>query len=72
MSDKDKDKEKGCCDSRARNKNTNITAQGKTMLSIFLEESLQMREINLAGVQYKIQGDVIKRAINPWMAKISS
>lgn len=31
-----------------------------------------MREINLAGVQYKIQGDVIKRAINPWMAKISS
>ncbi len=31
-----------------------------------------MREINLAGKQYKVVGDLVKRAINPWMAKVSS
>ena len=31
-----------------------------------------MREINLNGKQYKITGDIVKRAINPWIASITS
>ena len=29
-----------------------------------------MREIILAGKKYKIQGDIVQRAINPWIAKV--
>ena len=31
-----------------------------------------MREVNLAGVQYKITGEIIKRAINPWKASLGN
>lgn len=31
-----------------------------------------MRQINLNGTFYEIQGDIIKRAVSPWMAKVSS
>ena len=31
-----------------------------------------MNEIRLAGKRYTIQGKIIKRAITPWMAKVSS
>ena len=31
-----------------------------------------MREINLAGVQYRVTGDIIKKAVSPWNAKIAS
>ncbi len=31
-----------------------------------------MREVNLNGKQYKISGEIIKRAINPWKAAITS
>jgi len=31
-----------------------------------------MREIILAGKKYKIQGDIVQRAINPWIAKVAS
>lgn len=31
-----------------------------------------MRQILLNGKYYKIQGDIIKRAVSPWMAKVSS
>lgn len=31
-----------------------------------------MRQINIAGVQYKIVGDITHRAINPWKAQVRS
>ena len=31
-----------------------------------------MRKINLNGVLYTIKGEITKRAISPWMAKVSS
>jgi len=31
-----------------------------------------MREIRLNGVQYEVKGEITKRAVSPWMAKVSS